>query len=59
MEVAASAKDAATVLTFGLSDGSVRCVTDALDGTDASLGALSGTDCIIRILQSVVMPFAC
>ena len=46
MKVAASAKDAATVLAFCLltpgSDSCFKCVTDALDGTDALLGALRG-----------------
>lgn len=35
----------------------VRCVTDALDGTDALLGSLGVTDCRTKILRSVVMPF--
>ena len=62
MKVAASAKDAATMLVFRLSDGSdscVKCITDALDGTDASRGTVRVTGCRILILQSVSVPFVC
>ena len=38
------------------SDICVRCDTDALVGTVASLGALRGTDCRMEILRSVALP---
>jgi hypothetical protein len=51
--VAASAKDAATMLAFGLCEGSDSC---ARCDIDASLRALRVTDCRNFVLRSVVCP---
>jgi len=62
--VAASAKDAATMcLLYGFPRGATfasdDCVTDALDGTDALLRALRGTDYRILVLRSVAVLCVC